>query len=45
MRKRRISYIYGMFGIPKLGIAGVAISSVVSRLIGVIVIIYVFKRK
>lgn len=37
--------IYGMFGLPKLGIAGVAISSVVSRLIGVIVIIYMFKKK
>ncbi len=37
--------IYGMFGLPKLGIAGAAISSVASRLIGVMVIIYMFKKK
>lgn len=36
--------IYGLFGMPKLGIAGVAISSVISRFIGVIVIIYMFKK-
>lgn len=35
--------IYGLFGMPKLGIAGVAISSVVSRFVGVILIIYMFK--
>lgn len=35
----------GYFGLPKLGIAGVAISSVISRLIGVIIIIYIFKKK
>lgn len=35
----------GYFGLPKMGIAGVAISSVVSRLIGVIIIIYIFKRR
>ncbi len=35
----------GYLGLPKLGIAGVAISSVVSRLIGVIIIIYIFKKK
>lgn len=34
----------GYFGLPKMGIAGVAISSVVSRLIGVIVIMYIFKK-
>lgn len=37
--------LYGIFGLPKLGIAGVAISSVVSRFIGVIVIIYMFRKK
>lgn len=37
--------LYGVFGLPKLGIAGVAISSVVSRLVGVIVIMYMFKKK
>ena len=36
--------IYGMFGLPSLGIAGAAISSVMSRLIGVIIIIYMFKK-
>lgn len=35
----------GYFGLPKMGIAGVAISSVISRLIGVIIIIYIFKKK
>ena len=35
----------GYFGLPKMGIAGVAVSSVVSRLIGVIVIIYIFKKR
>lgn len=34
----------GYFGLPKMGIAGVAISSVVSRLIGVIIIMYIFKN-
>ncbi|CDH91206.1 hypothetical protein CB17B2217 [Clostridium botulinum B str. Eklund 17B (NRP)] len=37
-------FISGAFGIPKLGVEGVAISSVLSRLIGVIVIIYIFKQ-
>ena len=37
--------INGYFGLPKLGIAGAAISSVISRLIGLIVIIYIFKKK
>ncbi|MGL5085573.1 MAG: MATE family efflux transporter, partial [Clostridium sp.] len=34
----------GYFGLPKMGIAGVAISSVVSRLFGVIIIMYIFKK-
>lgn len=37
-------FINGAFGIPKLGVEGVAISSVLSRLIGAIVIIYIFKQ-
>lgn len=36
--------IYGAFGAPQLGIAGVAISSVVSRMIGLCIVIRMFKR-
>lgn len=36
--------INGMFGIPPMGVAGAAISSVVSRLIGAIVIIVMFRK-
>ncbi|MBE6072137.1 MAG: MATE family efflux transporter [Clostridium butyricum] len=35
--------INGYLGFPKLGISGVAISSVFSRLVGVVIIIYSFK--
>lgn len=37
-------FITGSFGVPKLGVEGVAISSVLSRLIGVMVIIFIFKK-
>ncbi|AOR23839.1 MATE family efflux transporter [Clostridium taeniosporum] len=37
-------FISGAFGIPKLGVEGVAISSVVSRFVGVMFIIYIFKH-
>ena len=37
--------INGLFGFPALGITGVAISTALSRLIGVIVIIYVFYKR
>ena len=39
-----LTLLKGYFGLPKLGVAGVAISSVFSRLIGVIIIMYVFKK-
>ena len=36
--------INGLWGLPRMGVAGAAISSVVSRLIGLILIIYFFKK-
>lgn len=35
----------GWFGIPKMQIEGVAIASIVSRFIGVLIIMYMFKKK
>ncbi|SCH06447.1 multidrug efflux protein [uncultured Clostridium sp.] len=35
----------GYFGLPKMGVDGVAISSVMSRFIGVVIIAYIFKRE
>ena len=35
----------GWFGIPKMGIEGVAISSITSRFIGVLIIMFMFKNK
>ena len=37
--------IYGWFGLPALGIAGAAISSGLSRLVGVVIIAWLFARK
>lgn len=37
--------INGLFGLPALGITGVAISTALSRLIGVIIIVYVFYKR
>ncbi|MGL4344038.1 MAG: MATE family efflux transporter [Cellulosilyticaceae bacterium] len=37
-------FLGGLFGVPQLGIMGVAISSVVSRLIGLIALIIIFNR-
>lgn len=38
-------FIFGPFGLPVLGVQGVAISTVVSRLIGLIVILYMLKKR
>lgn len=38
-------FIFGPFGLPVLGVQGVAISTVVSRLIGLIVILYMLKQR
>ncbi|WP_299092693.1 MATE family efflux transporter [uncultured Metabacillus sp.] len=38
-------FIFGPFGLPVLGVPGVAISTVVSRIIGLIVIVYVLKKR
>ena len=38
-------FIFGPFGIPVLGVQGVAISTVVSRIIGLIVILYILKQR
>ncbi|WP_195250831.1 MATE family efflux transporter [Romboutsia sp. 1001713B170207_170306_H8] len=35
----------GYFGLPKMGVDGVAISSVMSRFIGVVIIAYIFKKE
>ena len=37
--------IYGFFGMPKLGILGVAISTNVSKCIGLIIMVVIFKKK
>jgi putative MATE family efflux protein len=38
-------FIFGPFGLPVLGVPGVAISTVVSRIIGLLVILYVLKQR
>lgn len=38
-------FLYGWFGIPHLGVAGVATSSTISRTIGVVVLLLLFRRK
>lgn len=38
------AFIFGMLGLPKLGLAGIAISSIISRLIGVIMLYSLFSR-
>lgn len=37
-------FIFGMFGLPQLGLGGIAISNIISRLIGVIVLYTLFRR-
>ncbi len=37
--------LYGWWGLPRMGVAGVAISSVISRALGVIVLIVLFRFK
>ncbi|MBE5961698.1 MAG: MATE family efflux transporter [Lachnospiraceae bacterium] len=39
------SLIYGLFGLPSLGLIGVAISTNLSKLIGLIIILIIFKKK
>ncbi|WP_445322209.1 MATE family efflux transporter [Paenibacillus sp. FSL M7-1046] len=34
--------IFGMFGLPEMGLGGIAVSNVVSRLLGVVVLLYMF---
>jgi len=36
--------IFGVFGLPELGLAGIGISSVISRLLGVVALFYMFNR-
>ncbi len=36
--------IFGMFGLPELGLAGIAVSTAVSRLFGVVVLFFMFNR-
>ncbi|MFD2216318.1 MATE family efflux transporter [Metabacillus endolithicus] len=38
-------FIFGPFGFPVLGVQGVAISTVVSRIIGLFVILYILKKR
>lgn len=38
-------FLNGLLGIPQLGVTGVALSSVISRLIGLIVVMIIFNRK
>ncbi len=38
-------FIFGPFGIPVLGVQGVAISTIVSRFIGLLVILYILKQR
>jgi putative MATE family efflux protein len=38
-------FIFGPFGFPVLGVPGVAISTIVSRLIGLLVILYILKQR
>lgn len=38
-------FLNGLFGLPKLGVTGVALSSVLSRLIGLIIVMIIFNRK
>ena len=38
-------FLYGWFGLPYMGVAGVAISSAVSRAIGVVVLMLLFRLK
>ncbi|WP_273125684.1 MATE family efflux transporter [Bacillus weihaiensis] len=38
-------FIFGLFGIPVLGVQGVAISTVTSRIVGLIVILVILKRR
>ncbi|WP_339062038.1 MATE family efflux transporter [Tepidibacillus marianensis] len=38
-------FIFGLFGFPKLGVTGVAISTSVSRVIGLIVILLILSRR
>lgn len=37
--------LYGWFGLPQMGVAGVAISTVVGRLIGVVLLVWLVARK
>lgn len=37
------TFIFGMFGLPQLGLAGIAISSIISRLVGVIMLYTMFR--
>ncbi|MEG0846986.1 MAG: MATE family efflux transporter [Niameybacter sp.] len=38
-------FLNGILGFPELGVTGVALSSVISRLIGVILVMWLFKKK
>ncbi|MGN7765387.1 MATE family efflux transporter [Paenibacillus sp. 22594] len=36
--------IFGVFGLPELGLAGIAVSNMISRLLGVFILLYLFNR-
>lgn len=37
--------LYGWFGLPQLGVAGVAISTVAGRIVGVVLLVWLVARK
>jgi putative MATE family efflux protein len=37
-------FIFGMFGLPQLGLGGIAISNIISRLVGVVILYALFRR-
>ncbi|WP_379158800.1 MATE family efflux transporter [Paenibacillus sp. sgz5001063] len=36
--------IFGVFGLPELGLAGIAVSNIISRMLGVLILLYMFSQ-